>query len=188
MARVLVSGAAEHVASVAAVLRDRGAEVTEVVDLERVPAACAEAGPGAFDSYVQLPADFAVMGETAISRVHHLFAAGVLARFPALAGALPSLADLARITFVMWTLPPDVATPEDWQARQALIRVLIHAARADAHPTKELRVHVLDDGSTPEDIATRALGPTPTHEEVLDDARSYADWRVELLGLVSVET
>ena len=89
MANILVSGNAEQVAQVADELRSRGATVTGVDDLELVPVACSAAGPGAFDGYVQLPANFTVRGDSAIRRVHHFFADGVLARFPALAAALP---------------------------------------------------------------------------------------------------
>src|SRR4051794_27906547 len=108
MANVLVSGAAEHVAAVAGALRDRGAAVTEVTELDKVPEVTAAAGREVFDSYVQLPAAYAVQGDTAIGRVHHFFADGVLARFPALEGALPSMTREARVTFVMGQLPPDV--------------------------------------------------------------------------------
>ncbi len=190
MASVLVSGAADQVAAVSDALRSRGADVTEVSDLDEVPAVCAAAGPGAFGAYVQLPANFVVQGDTAIRRVHHFFADGVLARFPALAAALPSLSADARVTFVMGVLPEDVATREDRQARQALVQVLSHAARADAHPDRQLRLHVLDSGSSPDEIALRALGRAPSRAELDADLKGlrYADWRVELLGLASIET
>ena len=66
MPRYLVSGIAELVSDVAAVLREHDAEVVEVDDIDDVPRACAEAGPGAFDGYVQLPASFTVQGDTAV--------------------------------------------------------------------------------------------------------------------------
>src|SRR5205823_12430359 len=113
MAAVLVSGAQGLVAEVARALRERGAEVTEVTDLETMPQVCAAAGAGAFDSYVQLPAKFAVQGDTTVQRVHHFYAGGVLARFTTLAGALPALANAARVTFVLGQMPPDVATADD---------------------------------------------------------------------------
>jgi len=83
MPRYLVSGIAQLVSDVAAVLGELGAEVVEVDDIDDVPRVCADAGPGAFDGYVQLPATFTVQGDTAVQRVHHFFAQGVLARFPA---------------------------------------------------------------------------------------------------------
>ena len=101
MLSVLVSGAQAQVVEVAAALRARDAEVAEVYDLDEVAAACDSAGPRVFDSYVQLPASFRVRGDTAVLRVHHFYAEGVLARFTALAAALPSLTLTARLTFVM---------------------------------------------------------------------------------------
>jgi len=189
MAAVLLSGAAGLVGQVADALRAHDAEVTEVTDLDKVPAVCAAAGPGAFGSYVQLPATFAVHGDTAVRRVHHFYADGVLARFPALAGALPALAPSSRVTFVLGQLPVEVATADDREARRALVRVLGHAARADT-PNGALAVRILDTGSTPEQIALVALGRDPAREALLDQLgdMSYEDLRIEMLGLVSVDT
>jgi hypothetical protein len=189
MTSVLVSGAADHVAEVGRALRARDADVTEVTDLDDVPAACAAAGPATFDSYVQLPATFQIKGDTAIRRVHHFYADGVLARFTALAAALPSLTPGARLTFVLGTLPPEVATSDDREARRALTRVLTQAARADT-PDGHLTVRVLDVGAAPDEIAQIAVGLDPARQEVMDRLSdlSYADWRVELLGLAAVQT
>jgi hypothetical protein len=188
MAAVLVSGAAGLVSQVADALRARGAEVTEVTDPAEVPAVSAAAGPGAFQSYVQLPATFTVHGDTAVDRVHHFYADGVLARFPALAGALPALAPSSRVTFVLGQLPVEVATADDREARRALVRVLGHAARADI--PDELAVRILDSGSTPDEIALVALGRDPAREGLLDQLNdmSYEDLRIEMLGLVFAET
>ena len=185
---ILVSGAAELVAPVAEAVRSRGATVTEVHDLADLPVVCREAG-AAFDSYVQLPANFQPRGETAIARVHHFYADGVLARFRALGAALPALADPARLTYVLGRLPPEAATEHDREARQALTRVLTHAARADRQGGR-LHVRVLEAGTASEDVALVALGRGPDPgllEERLSGA-SYADWRVELFGLAVVET
>lgn len=189
MASVLVSGASAHVDEVARVLRGRNADLTEVVDLADLPAVCAAAGRAVFDSYVQLPATFQVRGDTAIQRVHHFYAQGVLARFVALDAALPALLPAARITFVLGTLPPEVATSDDREARRALTRVLARAARADS-PDGHLTVQVLDAGAAPDEIAQVALGLDPARQELMDrlDELSYADWRVEMLGLAAVET
>lgn len=78
-------------AKVAEALRELGATATEVVQLSDLPAAVRAAGPDAFDSYVQLGASFTVKGSTAIQRVHHFFADGVLARFTALDTVLAAL-------------------------------------------------------------------------------------------------
>jgi len=189
MAAVLVSGAAGLVSQVAEALRSRGAEVTEVTDLDEVPAVCAAAGPGAFDSYVQLPAAYSVYGDTTVQRVHHFYAEGVLARFPALAGALRAFTPSSRVTFVLGQLPVEVATTDDREARRALVRVLGHAARADS-PDGAIAVRTLDTGSTPDEIALVALGRDPARAGLLDQLNdmSYQDLRVEMLGLVSVET
>jgi len=185
---VLVSGAPERIEAVSRVLREHDCTVVEVDDLERVPQACAEAGEGAFDAYVQLPATFAIEGRTAIERLHHLFVRGVMARFPAMDAAVPALKPGGRITVVAWPLPAEVATDDDIDARRALFRVLAHAAQADGGG--ETVVRVLGSATSPEDIALVALGresTRPTSVESLS-AVSYADWRVELLGLVTVES
>lgn len=188
MPRFLVSGIADMVSDVAAVLREHGATVVEVGDIEHVPQACADAGPGAFDGYVQLPATFTVRGDSAVDRVHHFFSDGVLARFPAITAALPSLTQAARITFVKGVLPPEVSTEDDVAARAALVRVLGHAARADG--PKEPRVTVLGSCSTPKEVALTALGRNPEWETVTAGfaGGSYSDWRVELLGMMSAQT
>jgi hypothetical protein len=187
--RVLVSGAERQVGEVAAALRARGARVTEVTDLADVPAVCAAAGSAAFDSYIQLPASFQVRGETAVRRVHHFYAEGVLARFAALDAALPALTPDARVTFVLGTLPPEAATADDREARRALTRVLGHAACAD-NPDGHLTMRVLDAGAAPTEIAQIALGLDPGRQDLMERLAdlSYADWRVELLGLAAVET
>ena len=185
---VLVSGAPERVEAVSTVLRAHDCTVVEVDDLERVPQACAEAGEGSFDAYIQLPAYFGIEGQTAIERLHHLFVKGVMARFPAMNAAVPALKPGGRITVVAWPLPAEVATDDDIDARRALFRVLAHAAQADGGG--ETVVRVLGSATSPEDIALVALGresTRPTSVESLS-AVSYADWRVELLGLVTVES
>ncbi len=187
MPRYLVSGIAQLVSDVAAVLREHDAEAVAVDDIDDVPRACAEAGPGAFDGYIQLPASFTVLGDTAVQRVHHFFAEGVLARFPAVAAALPSLKAGARLTFVTGVLPEDVSTDDDVAARAALIRVLAHAARADA--AEGLRVTSLSSASTPEEIALAALGrgaESGALTAVPDE--DYTEWRTELLGMMWAET
>jgi hypothetical protein len=187
--RVLVSGTADLVDRVAAELRRRDATVTPVTDLAELPAACAAAGPEAFDSYLQLPSTFSASGDTAIQRVHHFYANGVLARFAALDAAVPSLTPTARLTFVMGQLPPEAATPDDREARQSLTRVLAHAARADRR-NGELTVRFLAAGTAPADVAYVALGGDFARRQLMDrlSELSYADWRVELLGLATMET
>lgn len=184
MPRFLVSGIPELAAQVAGVLRENGSTAVEVGDIADVPAACDGA---TFDGYIQLPATFTVRGDTAVGRIHHFFSDGVLARFPAVTAALPALAADSRITFVMGVLPPEVSTDDDVSARAALVRVLGHAARADGPPG--LRASILGSGSTPKEIALTALGRNPEWESLTAGfgGGSYADWRVELLGMMSAE-
>ena len=126
---VLVSGAPERIAPVSKVLRDHDCTVVEVGDLGNVPAACEEAGENAFDAYLQMPAYFAIQGTTALERLHHFYAKGVLARFPAMNAAVPSLKPGGRITIVAWPLPAEVATDDDIEARRALYPHVHVAAR-----------------------------------------------------------
>ncbi len=185
---VLVSGTPERIEAVSSVLRAHDCTIVEVDDLERVPQACAEAGEGAFDAYVQLPAYFGIEGRTAIERLHHLFVKGVLARFPAMDAAVPALKPGGRIAVVAWPLPAEVATDDDIEARRALFRVLAHAAQADAGD--QVVVRVLGSSTSAEDIALAALGKESARPASVEglSAVSYADWRVELLGLVTVES
>ena len=188
MARFLVSGISALVSDVRAVLGEHGAESVGVDDIDDVPAACAQAGPASFNGYIQLPAMFSITGDTAVDRVHHYFRDGALARFPAMSAALPTLAAGARLVFVMGVLPPPVATEDDVAARAALVRLLGNAARADKQPDG-LRVAVLGSASTPKEIALTALGRSPEWESLTEgfSSSSYADWRVELLGMMQAE-
>ena len=187
MPRILVSGIAELVSDVAAVLREQDAEVVTVDDIADVPGVCADAGPEAFDGYVQLPASFTVQGDTAVARVHHFYAEGVLARFPAVAAALPTLKPEARLTFVTGVLPGDLSTEDDVTARAALVRVLGRAAQADT--ANGLRVCTLSSSATPKEIALTALGRnTDTRSFTTASEESYAEWRMELLGVMWAET
>jgi hypothetical protein len=187
MPHFLVSGIGELAAQVAAELREHGSTAVEVTDIADVPRACGAAGAGAFDGYVQLPATFTVRGTTAVDRMHHFFSDGVLARFPAMTAALPALREGARVTFVTGVLPPEVSTEDDVAARAALVRVLGHGARADG--PAGLRVSVLGSGAAPREIALTALGRSPEREAGASEfsGGSYADWRVELLGMMSAE-
>ncbi len=189
MTSVLVSGTEQQVSSVAEALRARGADVTAVTDLADMPSVCSAAGPSAFDSYVQLASTFQMQGETVVERVHHFYANGVLARFPALGAAVPALTAEASITFVLGQLPAEVASSDDRDARLSLTKVLAHAARADA-PDATLAVRVLTADTTLEDIVAAALGEFSASRQLVDRLSDleYADWRVEVLGLAALET
>jgi hypothetical protein len=185
---VLMSGAPERIEAVAKVLREHDCTVVEVDDLERVPQACAEAGEAAFDAYVQMPATFAIEGGTALERLYHFYVKGVMARFPAMNAVVRALKPGGRVTVVAWPLPPEVATDDDIEARRALYRVLAHATQADAGADTVVRV--LGSSTSTEDIALVAVGRETLRPATVDSLSSvsYADWRVELLGLMSVES
>ncbi|MDT7554320.1 MAG: hypothetical protein QOI16_2856 [Pseudonocardiales bacterium] len=187
MPHFLISGIAALGSDVTAALAAEGSTAVRVDDIADVAGVCAEAGQGEFAGYIQLPATFTVSGETAVDRVHHFFSEGVLARFPAVTAALPTLVDGARITFVMGVLPPEVSTDDDVAARSALVRVLGRGARADG--PKDLRISVLASGVSAREIALTALGRNTDLEQLADgpEGESYADWRVELLGMISAE-
>lgn len=187
MPHFLISGIAGLAEDVAGVLREHGSTAV-VSDLAGVPAVVAETGPGAFDGYIQLPSNFVGHGETVVRRIHHFFRDGVLARFPAVDAALPALTDPAKLVFVMGILPPEVHTADDVTARSALVAILARAARSEA--AGKLSISVIGP-STPsaKEIAEHALGidesRTLSAADVSDD--NYADWRVELLGLASIQ-
>jgi hypothetical protein len=66
-----------------------------------------------------------------------------------------------------------------------LLRVLARAARADG--PDGLRTSFLGSGSTAEEIAldVQGRGPKQSDEAPEEPDRSYADWRTELLGMMS---
>lgn len=188
MTNVLVSGEETHVVKVTDALRRRGATVTEVTDLTEMPEVCHKAGEGAFDCYVQLSAGVRMEGVTAVQRVRHFYAAGVLARFSALDAAREALATPASVVFVLGALPAEVTTDDDRNARRALTGVLAQAARSDAAPGK-LTVRILDADADAARIAALALGqaPPPRDEPRLADL-SLEEWRIELLSVALAET
>lgn len=185
MPHILVSGIGDLIDPVADALRTHGSTVVVAGEVAEVAAAATEAGPRAFDGYVQLPARFGLLGDTAVDRIHHFVVHGLMARYPAMSAALPALAPGSRIAFVPAVLPAEVATDDDVEARAALLRVLARAARADG--PEGLRVQFLGSGATPDEIAVSVLGLGPKQEEKVpvEPDRSYADWRVELLGMMS---
>ena len=189
MPGVLVSGMAAQVAAVAAALRERGATVTEVPDLDDVPAVAAAAGAGAFDSYVQLPATFAIEGDTAVLRVHNFFADGVLARFPALAGR-PARPDPARGGSRSSSGSCRSRSPPPTTGRRGRHSSGCCRTRPAPTPAATWRCGSWTPAPSPDEIALVALGRDPTREAVLEHLAdmNYEDLRVELLGLVSVET
>jgi hypothetical protein len=188
MPNVLVSGEVTRVAEVADALRRRGATVTEVTDLADVPEVCRKAGDGAFDCYVQMGTAIRMEGATAVQRVRHFYANGVLARFSALDAAREALASPASVVFVLGAMPSEVTDDDDRNARMALTTVLGRAARSDAAPG-ELTIRILDADVGVDRIAALSLGQAPPpRQEPRPTEMSLEDWRMELMSVVFVQT
>lgn len=182
MPHFLISGISELIDEIGAVLAEHGATYVGVPDNTDVPKAVAEA-EAPFDGYIQLSVPFVVQGDTAITRLHHFFAEGVLARFPAMAAAAPALAPGSRVTFVMAAnLPPAVSTEDDLAARHALTKVLERCAKADG--PAGLRTTILESGTSAREIALTALGNGSQEDSPQAAGDDYGDWRTELLGMM----
>ena len=190
--KVVVTGSAERVASVSEALRNAGAEVTAVDDLGKLEAAVAEMAPGSLTCYVQLPAHVVARGRTVIERVRNFLEDGLIARFTAASAILPAMSDGGRVVLVGGNTPVEASAPDDQSARLALLDVLAHAIQADKSATR-IRVRVLPHDELAEHIAAVALGGAPTREQALAELRarepemSFADWRIEVMGLVNGE-
>lgn len=187
---VAVTGAAQQVASVSEALRNAGAEVIAVDDLEALGAAVAGLAPGSLDCYVQLPVHVAPRGNAVVDRVRNFLEDGLLARFTAASTLLPALSDDGRVVLVGGNTPGEASAPDDQSARVALLDVLAHAIQADT-ATTQIRIRRLPNTESAEQIATVALGGEPTREEALADLQSrepkmsFEDLRIEVMGLVN---
>lgn len=190
MGTVVVSGSAEAAEPVVAALRMAGAKAVAVTGAEQLVAALKMLPPRSLGAYVQLPVLLEPGGDTVVSRVRSLLEDGLLTRFALADAVVPALAKDASVVLVGGHTPVETSAPDDQPARLAMLNVLAHAIRADRAPVRT-RVRVLDHTQTATAIAQVALtsgaapdrpAPPPSHEA----ARAYADWRSELLGLVSV--
>ena len=182
--RVLITGSPERVASLAKGLERAGDEPVSLDDL----------GPdaGAIDRYVQLGTTVPARGETVVRRVHSFLSDGLLERFALAERILPLLADEATVLLVGGNLSAETAAPDDQAARLMMLRVLAHAIRADLAP-KRVRVRVITGERSDEEIIQFALsGAKDPHAQMPalephNPAGSYADWRIQVLGLAQVE-
>jgi hypothetical protein len=190
----LVTGSAGPAEQVAAALRDSGAQVITVTELDTLESALADVPPRSLDSYVQLPVMIRPTGDTVVARVRAFLDDGILTRFRLAEAVLPALSDEGHVLLVRGHTLPDGDTPDDQAARKALLHVLAHAIRADKAPAG-VRVRVLSDELKPADIARIALRrDTGVRRAVRsfdvaarEEEKSYQDWRTEIMGLVSVE-
>lgn len=189
----LVTGSADRTDGVAAALRDKGAEVVAITDLETLQDAVASLEPGSVDTYVQLPVYIKPEGDSVVSRVHSFLEHGLIARFTAAETVTPLLSDQARVVLVGGNTPRDPSSPDDQPARLSLLQVLAHALRADKAP-HTLRVRVVDHERSAEQVASIALTGEPARGEALrelaerEPEMSYEDWRTEVMGLVTTES
>ena len=190
--KVVVTGAAEWVAAVSAALKDAGAEVTAVDDLRNLAQEVSGISPRTLDCYVQLPVHVAARGEAVIERVRNFLEDGLLARFTAASTILPAMSEGGVVVLVGGHTPVEASAPDDQSARMALLDVLAHAIQADKSATR-LGVRVLPHDESAGHIASVALGGEPTREQALAELRarepemSFADWRIEVMGLVNGE-
>ncbi len=190
---VLVTGSAERVAAVCAALSGRDCEVVAVDDPDELLGVCASLGRDAIDCYVQLPVNVPSSGGTVVSRLQAFLAGGLLARFEAVSTVLGNLRPNASVVLVAGNLPAELTAPDDRQARISLLRVLVQAIRADTAPMP-LRVVVVEHTRSPDEIAAIAVDPAVSRLSMVSDAAerypemSYADWRLEVLSLASIES
>ncbi len=191
--RALVSGCDQRVEQVAAALRALGAEVTVADDPARVPEVAAQLEADTLACFVQLPVRVDVAESTVVGRVRTFLQRGLLTRFSAAEAVLPALRPDATVVLVSGnTAVEGGSLPDDASARVALLEVLAHALRADKAPCK-LRVRVVHADVEAEDVAAVALrgAAVPTPGTATLRAReadlSYEDWRVEVMGLATVQ-
>lgn len=189
----LVSGCDDRVTQVAAALRDSGAEVVMVQDPAHLAQTAAELEPGSLSYYVQLPVTIDVSGTTLVGRVRDFLQRGLLARFDAADAVLPALRDDATVVLVSGnTAVEGGSMPDDAAARFALLNVLAHAVRAEKAPGV-VRVRMLPADTPATEVASVALQHDhPVRVPLVElpagaDELSYEDWRVEVMGMATVQ-
>ena len=189
---MLVSGCDERVALVADALSE-GGDVIRVDDPPTLRDVVATLKPGSLSHYVQLPVNVQVSGSTVVGRVQTFLQQGLLARFAAADAILPALRDDAMVVLVSGNTAVDGGgLPDDSAARFALLNVLAHAIRADKAPGV-VRVRIVEAGTAPADIAAvalrgeRLIARSMARIQAREAEMSYADWRIEVMGLATVQ-
>ena len=192
-AKALVSGCDDRVEQVAAALREGGVDVISVHDPTELLEVAAGLDPDSLSHYIQLPVSVDVAGSTLVGRVQTFLEKGLLARFAAADAVLPALRDDATVVLVSGTTAIDGGgMPDDRAARFALLNVLAHAIRAEKAPAV-VRVRILSADTASAEVAAVALsaerprvrGMTLLHASEAE--MSYADWRIEVMGLATVQ-
>lgn len=183
--KVLISGSPARVESLA---KRFAASNVEQVTLSQL-----EAKATAVDYYVQLGVLVPARGDTIVRRVQSFLNDGLLERFALAERVLPMLATDAVVLLVAGNMAAEVAAPDDHAARLSLLRVLAHAIRADLAP-RRIRVRVITSERTDDEIAEFALTGAKDPDAAVGlraNARgpeeSYADWRIQVMGLAQVE-
>ena len=191
--KVLVSGCDDRVEQVADALRKGGADVIPVDNPAQLSETAAALQPGSLSHYVQLPVNVDVSGTTLVGRVRTFLQKGLLARFDAADAVLPALRDDGTVVLVSGnTVADGVAMPDDSAARFALLNVLAHAIRAEKAPAV-IRVRLLPAGTAPSEIAAVALRGERLRArgmallQARESEMSYSDWRIEVMGLATVQ-
>ncbi len=189
--KALVSGCDERVEEVAAALREAGADVVVSVDPARLREVAGAVPPRSLHCYVQLPVVVEVAGPTVVGRVRAFLENGLLARFGSVEAVLPALrADGTLVLVTGNTSTVGGTLPDDRAARQDLLSVLAHAVRADMAPGK-VRIRTMGSDAAPSDIAAVGLRGEPVPREdrprPVDADLDYQDWRVEVMGLATVQ-
>jgi hypothetical protein len=173
-------------------LRQAGASVIAVDDLDKLDAALAGVSQGSVDGYVQLPVLVKARGASVVGRVRNFLEDGLLARFATASTILPVLSDGARVVLVGGNTLVEASAPDDHSARLALLGVLADAIAADKSAT-HVEVQVLPHDELAGHIAALALGTDQTRAESLahlmarEPAISFDEWRVEVMGLINGE-
>jgi len=189
----LVTGSSARVAAVGDALARLGCNVIRVDDPAALVEVCASLGRASVDHYVQLPVDVPSTGDTVVSRVHALLAAGLLARFEAAESVIETLRPNASVVLVAGNLPAQLTAPDDTKARRSLLRVLVQAIVADTAPTP-VRAVVADNTRTADEFAALAVDPTAKRLRVISSPAErypdmdYVDWRLEVLSLATIES
>ncbi len=187
-ANVLVSGAPARLEPVVSALRASGYTVLTAHTSSELADTAARLGAGSVDAYVQLPVDVASQADSAVAATREFLTQGLLARFDAVGKVMPTLRDGGTIVLVAGNTPVGQSSPDDGRARLALLRVLSHAALADAGD-RHVRAVVLNHGTSAEDAVRAVRGDdgdrqTRMAEFIQSSADvSYDDWKLEFLSL-----
>ena len=182
--RVLITGSEDRVATLAKLFERSGDDPVTVDELEP--------GSPAVDRYIQLGTTVPARGDTVVRRVHSFLSDGLLERFTLTERILPLLADEATVLLVGGNLSAETDAPDDQAARLMMLRVLAHAVRADLALSR-VRVRVITGERSDEEIMAFAQsGAKDPHAELPtldpdDSARSYEDWRIQVMGMAQVE-